>query len=52
MRRGHRLRVITDAIRNVDEATARMFLDEIGKSGGTLVTLGELIAELSRQPAA
>lgn len=48
VRRGYRLRVVTDAIRHLDEAKAQIFLEEIGNSGGTLVTAGQLIAAMAQ----
>ncbi len=50
--RGYRLRVVTDAIRHLDETSAQIFLDEIKEAGGALITVEELMAALTRQPAA
>ena len=52
MRRGYRLRVVTDAIRHLDEPRARRFLEEIKETGATLITTKELLSGLTRQTAA
>jgi nicotinamidase-related amidase len=51
-RRGYRLRVITDAIRNPDEAKSKSFLEEVSRVGGALSTVADLIGAMLRQPAA
>jgi nicotinamidase/pyrazinamidase len=51
IRRGYRLRLVTDAIRHLDETKAQMLVDEIGEAGGLLVTTDEIIATLSRRAA-
>jgi nicotinamidase/pyrazinamidase len=52
IRRGYRLRVVTDAIRHLHEAKAQIFLQDIRESGAMLGTAGELMASLMRRPAA
>jgi len=52
MRRSYRLRVVTDAIRHLDESSARMFLAEIKLAGATLTTTEELLGEFTRHTAA
>jgi nicotinamidase/pyrazinamidase len=52
IRRGHRLRVVTDAIRHLHEAKAQIFLQDIRKSGAMLVTAAELIGVLTPRRAA
>ena len=52
MRRGYRLRVVTDAIRHLNELSARTFLQEIKDAGVTLVTTEELLSGLTQQTAA
>jgi nicotinamidase/pyrazinamidase len=52
MRRGYRLRLVTDAIRHLDEQSGRMFLREIKDAGVTLVTTEELLSGFTRQTAA
>src|SRR5262249_33879824 len=44
--RGYRPRIVMDAIRHLDEAKARAFLEELSKSG-ELVTTEDLIAALA-----
>ena len=50
--RGYQLRIVTDAIRHLDEAKAQKFLEEAAKSGAKLVTSSEVIAGASPQRAA
>jgi nicotinamidase-related amidase len=52
IRRGYRLRLVTDAIRHLDEAKAQILVDEIREVGGMPVTSDEIIATLSRRRAA
>jgi nicotinamidase/pyrazinamidase len=52
LRRGYRLRVVTDAIRHLDEARARRFLDQVKEAGATLVTTKELLSGFTQQTAA
>jgi nicotinamidase/pyrazinamidase len=52
LRRGYRLRVVTDAIRHLDGSKARMFLEESKQAGATLISTQELLAGLTRQTAA
>jgi nicotinamidase/pyrazinamidase len=52
IRRGYRLRVVTDAIRHLHEAKAQIFLQDIRDSGAMLGTAGELVAVLTSRPAA
>ncbi len=48
-RRGYHLRIVTDAIRHLDDAKAQRFLREVSESGGRLISAGELIHALERQ---
>jgi nicotinamidase/pyrazinamidase len=52
LRRGYRLRVVTDAIRHLDQTKAQISLDEISKAGGKLVRTEEVIAGFRPQRAA
>lgn len=49
IRRGYQLRVVTDAIRHLDQAKAQTFLSEIRESGSSLVSAGELLPMLERR---
>jgi nicotinamidase/pyrazinamidase len=52
IRRGYQLRVVTDAIRHLDQPRAQMFLKEVEDAGGMLVSTADLIPALERRPAA
>lgn len=52
IRRGYQLRVVTDAIRHLDQPMAQTFLKEVEDAGGMLVSTADLIAALERRPAA
>lgn len=49
VRRGYQLRVVTDATRHLDHIKAQNFLGEIRRSGGKLVSAGELLMGLERR---
>jgi nicotinamidase/pyrazinamidase len=51
IQRGYRLRLVTDAIRHLDETKAQKLVDKIREAGGLLVTTDEIIATVSRRAA-
>jgi|SRR5215510_2236408 len=52
MQRGYQLWVITDAIRHLDEPSARNFLQDIKEAGARLATTEELLEGFAGQTAA
>ncbi len=52
LRRGHRVRIVSDAVRHLNETTAATFLHDISRSGAELIPTEELSNELSVQRAA
>ncbi len=52
LQRGHRVRIVSDAVHALDRTAADRFLGQISRSGAGLVTTDELLDELSRQRAA
>jgi nicotinamidase/pyrazinamidase len=52
LRRGHRVRIVSDAVRPLEQQAADSFLEEVGRSGAELVTTEELLHELLRPRAA
>jgi nicotinamidase/pyrazinamidase len=52
LRRAYRLRVVSDAIRHLDERGARRFLEEVKEAGATLTTTEQLLSGFKRQTAA
>jgi nicotinamidase/pyrazinamidase len=51
-RRGHRLRVVSDAIRHLDHPKAQLFLQEMTEAAGELITTDGLLASLPPRQAA
>jgi nicotinamidase/pyrazinamidase len=49
--RGYRVRLVTDAIRHLDETKAELAIDEIREAGAMLVTTDEVSAAVSRRAA-
>lgn len=47
MSRGHRLEVVTDAVRHLDEVKANELLNEVSRSGGRLVSTDEVCSRQS-----
>ncbi len=52
VRRGYRLRVVTDAVRYLNQSKADVFLQQITKSGGALTTSGVVMEEIRERRAA
>ncbi len=52
LRRGHRVRIVRDAVRHLNQTTATSFLHDISRSGAELIPTEELLNELSVQRAA
>ena len=52
LRRGYSLQVVTDAIRHLDESSARTFLEEIKQVGASFTTTEELLGRFTRHTAA
>ncbi len=50
--RAYPVSIVTDAIRHLDQSKSESFLETAGNSGATLVSTAEVMARLSRQPAA
>jgi nicotinamidase/pyrazinamidase len=52
LQRGYRLSVVTDAIRHLDESKSQVFLEELTRSGATLVATSKFADSRVRRPAA
>ncbi|HUO59348.1 MAG TPA: isochorismatase family cysteine hydrolase [Candidatus Acidoferrales bacterium] len=48
LRRGHKLTLVTDAVRALDETKAAQFTDELLRAGGQLTTTDDAMRQLSR----
>jgi nicotinamidase/pyrazinamidase len=52
LQRGYRVSVVTDAIRHLDESKSQVFLEELTRSGATLVATSKFADSRVRRPAA
>ena len=52
LHRGYPVSVVTDAIRHLEESKSQIFLEELTRSGATLVATTEVSDSLERRPAA